>query len=55
MNKKLEVIKRVTKRQCNFCQDKNNDCKVCNGSGIHKDYSYIMIVGKYAYSGDTLK
>lgn len=55
MSKKLEVIKRTTKRQCNFCQGQNDNCKVCNGTGIHEDYFYIMVVGNYAYSVDTLK
>lgn len=57
--KKVKVIKKILKAPCactcpdNKKPDKN--CKSCNGSGIYRDYHYVLIVGKTAWDMDTLK
>ena len=59
MKPKVKVIKKILKSPCT-CVCPNNQkpdktCKSCEGTGIYKDYHYIMIVGKTAYDMDTLK
>lgn len=56
---KLKVIKKIKKSICMCCfknnQKPDKNCTSCKGTGIYKDYHYIMIVGKIAFDCDTLK
>ena len=59
MKTKIKVIKKILKSPC-ACTCPNNTkpnkkCKSCKGSGIYKDYYYILCVGKVAYGMDTVK
>ena len=59
---KVEVIKTYTELPCYACNSsirgktkKRNKCKACDGTGIYKEYHYMMIVGNNAIDMDTLK
>jgi len=57
--KKVKVIKKILKSPCACCFRKgekpDKNCKSCKGTGVYKDYYYILCVGKIAYGMDTLK
>ena len=59
MKPKVEVIKKMLEAPCACSfrkgQTPDKNCKSCNGTGVYKDYHYIMVVGKVAYEMDTLK
>jgi hypothetical protein len=59
MKPKIKVIKTIKKSPCTcICPDNrkpNKKCASCKGTGVYKDYHYIMIVGKTAYDMDTIK
>lgn len=60
MKKKLEVITKVNRRQCYFCEGKGKGCKICGGTGIYEDKSYIFIYidktgQKNAFLVDSIK
>ena len=56
---KVKVIKKTLTAPCacvcpNFGKP-DEKCQSCKGTGIYKDYHYVMIVGKVAYDMDTVK
>lgn len=53
MKPKIEIIKKIIKRDCGCGKDRS--CKTCGGKGKYEDYQYYHIVGKYCYDGDLLK
>jgi hypothetical protein len=59
MKPKVRIIKKILKSPC-MCVCPNNKkpnkkCTSCKGTGIYRDYHYVMIVGKTAWDMDTLK
>ena len=59
MKSKIKVIKKILKSPCMCtCPNKKADkkCKSCKGTGIYKDYHYIMIINnRVVYDMDTVK
>jgi hypothetical protein len=59
MKPKVKVMKKILKSPCACTCPNNrkpdNKCASCKGTGVYKDYHYIMIVGKTAYDMDTIK
>lgn len=58
MKPKIKVIKTIKKSPCACCfrgEKPDKTCKSCKGTGIYRDYHYVMIIGKVAYDMDTLK
>jgi DnaJ-class molecular chaperone len=53
------VLKKILKAPCGCCFRKgekpNKNCPSCKGTGIYKDYHYVMIIGKTAIDMDTIK
>jgi hypothetical protein len=59
MKPKVRIIKKILKSPC-MCVCPNNKkpnkkCTSCKGTGIYRDYHYVMIVGKTAWDMDTIK
>jgi len=59
MKPKVKIIKTIKKSPCAcICPDgrsANPKCKSCKGTGIYRDYHYLLIVGKTCYDMDTIK
>jgi hypothetical protein len=58
----VKVIKNKRNMICGRCHKtvrgitgKRKGCIGCGGRGTYEDYHYIIINGKYAIDGDTLK
>lgn len=59
MKTKVKVIKKIKDAVCGCCfrsgEKPSKKCKSCHGTGVYKDYHYVMIVGKVAWDMDTIK
>jgi len=69
MKNKLEVIRQDNIQKCWGCDGTSyivpdtaivklpvkNPCKICEGTGLYNETSYIHIVNGIAFSGDSLK
>ena len=51
---KVEFIPVNREKVC-FCDGKNINCKLCDGTGKYLDISYMLIAGKNGFMVDTLK
>ncbi len=55
----LEFIEKVEKFTCKTCKGTGKNCNSCNGTGLWKEKSYLLLAfspeGKIAFNVDTIK